>query len=581
MLTVKIHRFLVLFLGVIFLHTSLFANEPSIVIDDNFTERAIGLDLAILEDPTAQLTLDDVRSAEYASQFKLSTKQNPSFGYTQSAYWARFTIEYTRSPNRPYADLPLMLTLAYAQTDFAELWCANAEGTVVVQQRAGDHVPLEEWITNYRNPSFEITPTALSCWLRVQSSASLQFPLTLSTHAVFVEQRVTDTTVQSLYFGALLVIFVYNGLLALTTRSRAYGSYTLFLLSYGLLTCAFVGIGYQLLWPNAIGFADKILPFFTACTGVSASFFAIILLDLRNAAPRFYKFGVIVILLFAIHLVTPLLLPYSQAIKPVLVITLLGCTLLLGAGITLAWRGMRLAQIYLAAWLALIIGTAIFIITLIGLLPVNAITINASQIGSAVEFIMLSFALAYRIKTTQEALLSAQKEISASLLKSEQQLEQKVKERTAELHAANHLAQQERDAAVSARALAETAQLETEQAYKELQATQAQLVEAEKSAALGQLISGVAHEINNPLAAIRSSAEILEMDQARILDDIQNFSNQQAQKNFPFSLNSRHSPPKIEDIFLPGKKDRGKSKFVQHLKQFLLNPLPPRILQSS
>ena len=57
----------------------------------------------------------------------------------------------------------------------------------------------------------------------------------------------------------------------------------------------------------------------------------------------------------------------------------------------------------------------------------------------------------------------------------------------------------------------------------ELRSTQAQLVEAEKSAALGQLISGVAHEINNPLAAIRSSAEILEMDQEKFLEEIPTF----------------------------------------------------------
>ena len=83
-------------------HFSVFAATPAaIVIDDHFTERAIGLDLVILEDPTAQLTLDDVRSVEYAKQFTPSTKQNPSFGYTKSAYWARFTLEDTRSPNRP------------------------------------------------------------------------------------------------------------------------------------------------------------------------------------------------------------------------------------------------------------------------------------------------------------------------------------------------------------------------------------------------------------------------------------------------------------------------------------------------
>lgn len=50
---------------------------------------------------------------------------------------------------------------------------------------------------------------------------------------------------------------------------------------------------------------------------------------------------------------------------------------------------------------------------------------------------------------------------------------------------------------------------ETRQAYNNLQRTQQQLLHSEKMAAIGQLISGVAHELNNPLTAILGYSQLL------------------------------------------------------------------------
>lgn len=53
----------------------------------------------------------------------------------------------------------------------------------------------------------------------------------------------------------------------------------------------------------------------------------------------------------------------------------------------------------------------------------------------------------------------------------------------------------------------QTANTELQATLEHLKATQQELIQAEKMAALGHLIAGIAHEINTPLGAIRSSIE--------------------------------------------------------------------------
>src|SRR5262249_42045795 len=53
---------------------------------------------------------------------------------------------------------------------------------------------------------------------------------------------------------------------------------------------------------------------------------------------------------------------------------------------------------------------------------------------------------------------------------------------------------------------------ETKKAYEDLRRAQEQLLQSEKMSAVGQLISGVAHELNNPLTAILGYTQLLESE---------------------------------------------------------------------
>ncbi len=64
---------------------------------------------------------------------------------------------------------------------------------------------------------------------------------------------------------------------------------------------------------------------------------------------------------------------------------------------------------------------------------------------------------------------------------------------------------------------------ELNQTLQQLKNTQNQLIQSEKMAALGQLIAGIAHEINTPLGAIRSSIENIANFLTQDIEEINNF----------------------------------------------------------
>ncbi len=164
------------------------------------------------------------------------------------------------------------------------------------------------------------------------------------------------------------------------------------------------------------------------------------------------------------------------------------------------------ASYFLIAWSVFLASIILFVLKDYSVLPYNIVTASVLQIGSAIEVVLLSIALADRINTLKREKEQSQAQALEALLENEKiireqnvVLEAKVDERTKELKASN---------------------ADLNQAMKDLQEAEMQLVESEKMASLGQLTAGIAHEINNPINFVTSNVKPLKRDVQILLDTV-------------------------------------------------------------
>ncbi len=368
--------------------------------------REIGSHLVYLEDIEADLQIEDLLEGSAAHMNWLpSTAEIPNFGYTPSAYWFRLTLH-----NGGSVPLRRLVAVGYPVLDSVQFFLVR-DGAVHGSLLTGDREPFARRLVDHRNFLFPLdleSGSSADLFLRVQSSSALQVPVTIGSETAFFVADQHELAGQTLYYGMMLVMILFNLFLFLSLREKVYFHYILFVFSFAVVQLCLHGFPAQYFFRGLPLAQDRALLFFIPAIVFFAACFTRAFLDLRSHAPRadrFFQFGA---WYAGACMIAALVVDYQTGVRfsiAGVIPVSLGCLII---GPLLWLRGHTIARFYTLAWMSITTAAILLAFNKFGWIPRTFLTENGLQVGSALEAVLLSLALADRLNVEREQRFLAQ-----------------------------------------------------------------------------------------------------------------------------------------------------------------------------
>ncbi len=449
----------------------------TIAIDGSTTQLPLGKQLLYFADPSLEYQLNDVLTEEKRGQshWQHANTLFPNYGFTDAAYWVKLPI-INHSMQQQW-----LLQFSYPLMDNIELYLPDGKGGYQ-QYLSGDSYPYSARLVKDRGFAFAVTlPTdqPQNIYLRLQSRDSMIIPIYLLTPEVFRDNQRREGFLFGMYYGAILIILIYNTYLFCVLRDRNHWHYVMVLGCYAVIELSLNGVGSMFLWGDWPEFAKRIRPFaisLLALTGfiLTKSFLQIphIKIAKFNLDPWLWAFIIITT-------IGSWIFPFTFAIQLSMLAAFISAPAMYGTGIYIWRHGDRLGKYFTLGWSGLIVGGIVNVLRAFDILPVNFWTTYGSQLGSVTTLLILNTALTDRLRFLQKESDSAQQETIRQQEETNRVLDQKVKERTEEL------------------------QLKTEEAEKAKY--QAETAAQVKSA----FLANMSHEIRTPMNGMIGMTQLL------------------------------------------------------------------------
>ncbi|MBL4797022.1 MAG: response regulator [Oleispira sp.] len=376
-----------------------------VTLSDGVDQYGLGYDLIYLEDPSSELTIGEIVSIP-DDGFIPGHSETYNFGMTESAYWLKVNIH-----NPLASQKKLYLEVAYAHHDNVDVYVTDENHSIISQHTTGDHLPFETRNIENRHFVFSLDfrpKSDTTLYIRIKSEGTMEIPLTLWSPEGFSEKQEHDRFGLGIYFGIMLVLILYNSFIYLSVRDISYLYYIGYISSFALFVFWFNGLGVQYFWQNN-PLPGMYLGLFSALLACYfAMLFTINFLEVRKNIPLFIPFFYTAYIFSLILFIAGLTVAYPYLIYSVVFISILSAISAIVIGL-ISWRkGVFSAPYYLLAFITFGLGVLLVTLKSVGVLPSVFITEYGSQVGSAVEGILLSIALGNRINQLKSREIQAQ-----------------------------------------------------------------------------------------------------------------------------------------------------------------------------
>ena len=352
--------------------------------------------VSVMEDESGTMDLQQASSPEARGRFVAMEGRTPNFSFSDSVYWVRFSVQSAK------ADDQWLLEVAHPVLDHVTLFPPEGKAGGIV---SGDRVPFTTREIPHRNYLFQIVsgPRPRTYYLRIQSKSSILLPMNLWHRSAFARKDHNEQYFLGLYYGMMLVMFLYNAFLFVSLQDRAYLYYVGYILSFGILYYLTTqGLAYEYLYPDSPMLANRVPVIVLITAFVSIIKFSQHYLNLRELFPRLRRIGDGLVMLSAPALLFVIFGDISPASRVASLMTPICLIYIIVAGIMAQIKGYRPARYFLVAWAVFILSGFTFILRGFGFLPNNFITQNGLQFGTAAEIVLLSLGLAYKIQLIRE-----------------------------------------------------------------------------------------------------------------------------------------------------------------------------------